>query len=174
MDGKFLKIAFRKRLGNLLFFFSLQKNEVRCRKSQLWSQVRLAILWRVNIGRCVDASPLVVRVTGARLFQSEKEGLPDQPGISPLPRGEERAHSGLSEDFPPTETRESVSAVNFAPEVESGVTTVVYIGSHSHWFMAVEFVTGQVLWKSMLEDRVESSACSSLCGHYVVVGEGLV
>ncbi|XP_077984637.1 beta-alanine-activating enzyme-like [Glandiceps talaboti] len=46
----------------------------------------------------------------------------------------------------------------------------VYIGSHSHKFMAISTLTGEALWVTELGDRVESSACLSRCGQYVVVG----
>ena len=197
------------------------------------AQLALGILWKVNTGKCVDASPLVVRVTRARRCRSVQKGLPVQPigegrakdsqlglvrrptflptvgggilvGDAPggqhgdkiLPTLERDARTSVilqmvssgqraeipgqaakEEDvtmediFNSHRTRGSVSAANFAPGVESGVTTVVYLGSHSHWFVAVEFATGRVLWRAELGDRVESSACSSWCGQYVVVGE---
>ena len=51
-----------------------------------------------------------------------------------------------------------------------GGSGVVYVGSHSHEFLAVEVESGRVLWRSMLGGRVESSACPSLCARYVSVG----
>ena len=47
----------------------------------------------------------------------------------------------------------------------------VYIGSHSHKFSAVDLSTGSCKWEITLGDRVESSACLSLCQQYVVVGK---
>ena len=47
----------------------------------------------------------------------------------------------------------------------------VFIGSHSHKFFAISMETGQVLWEALLGDRVESSACLSSCGKFVVVGK---
>lgn len=49
----------------------------------------------------------------------------------------------------------------------------VYIGSHSGRFFAICFRTGKVLWESQLTDRIESSACLSVCGQYVIVGESV-
>ena len=49
---------------------------------------------------------------------------------------------------------------------------IVYIGSHSHLFFALDFKTGEVLWRTELGDRIESSACCSACGEFVIVGEG--
>lgn len=51
---------------------------------------------------------------------------------------------------------------------------VVYIGSHSGLFLAVEVGSGAELWRTMLSDRVESSACVSACSQYIVVGEWCV
>lgn len=48
---------------------------------------------------------------------------------------------------------------------------VVYIGSHSGLFLTVEVSSGAVLWRTMLSDRVEGSACVSACSQYIVVGE---
>ena len=47
----------------------------------------------------------------------------------------------------------------------------MFVGSHSHAFVAVELRTGRAQWSTELGDRVESSACCSLCGEFVVVGE---
>ncbi|XP_041461888.1 beta-alanine-activating enzyme-like isoform X2 [Lytechinus variegatus] len=69
--------------------------------------------WRVDTGKCVDASPLVVC---------------------------------------------------------SSSSQTVYIGSHSHLFIAITMETGNVLWRTELGDRVESSACLSACGRFVIVG----
>ena len=48
---------------------------------------------------------------------------------------------------------------------------VVYIGSHSGLFLAVEVSSGAVLWTTLLSDRVEGSAGVSACSQYIVVGE---
>ena len=47
----------------------------------------------------------------------------------------------------------------------------VYIGSHSGKFFAICFQTGRTLWVSQLSDRIEASACVSVCGQFVTVGE---
>ncbi len=59
---------------------------------------------------------------------------------------------------------------NFVPRLMGG-SGIVYVGSHSHQFLAVEVESGRVLWRSKLGGRVESSACPSLCGKYVSVGK---
>jgi acyl-CoA synthetase len=48
--------------------------------------------------------------------------------------------------------------------------TMVYIGSHSGLFVAINWETGQTLWQIELPDRIESSAVISACGEYVTVG----
>lgn len=55
-----------------------------------------------------------------------------------------------------------------------GGPLVVFVGSHSGQFIAAELHSGAVLWRTQLSDRVESSACVSLCGQYVVVGEFVI
>ena len=79
-------------------------------------ELRLRVKWRVNTGKCVDASPLVTR--------------------------------GNDSSGP-----------------------VVYVGSHSGWVVAVELVSGSERWRVRLGGRVESSACLSLCGRFVIMGE---
>ncbi|XP_021117977.1 acyl-CoA synthetase family member 4 isoform X3 [Heterocephalus glaber] len=55
-------------------------------------------------------------------------------------------------------------------------STTVYIGSHSHRMKAVDLRSGKVKWEQILGDRIESSACVSMCGNFIVVGcyNGLV
>ena len=48
---------------------------------------------------------------------------------------------------------------------------MVFIGSHSHKFSAVSMATGNAKWEITLGDRIESSACMSRCGNYVIVGK---
>ena len=47
---------------------------------------------------------------------------------------------------------------------------VVYIGSHSYLFIAVSLSNGEVLWRTHLGGRIESSACLTHCGKLIVVG----
>ncbi|XP_048832472.1 beta-alanine-activating enzyme isoform X2 [Brienomyrus brachyistius] len=47
---------------------------------------------------------------------------------------------------------------------------VVYIGSHSHRFQAVDFSTGHLRWERVLGGRIESSAVVSRCGRFIAVG----
>ncbi|XP_006868111.1 PREDICTED: acyl-CoA synthetase family member 4 [Chrysochloris asiatica] len=55
------------------------------------------------------------------------------------------------------------------PAVDKSSATV-YIGSHSHRMMAVDLYSGKVKWEQILGDRIESSACVSNCGNFIVVG----
>ncbi|XP_074444234.1 beta-alanine-activating enzyme isoform X1 [Larus michahellis] len=59
---------------------------------------------------------------------------------------------------------------------EEGVSASVYIGSHSHAMQAIDLDLGEVKWEKNLGDRIESSACVSKCGKFIVVGcyDGLV
>ena len=75
--------------------------------------------WKVNTGKCVDASPLLIQ---------------------------DKSHD-------PQE--------------------IVYIGSHSGKFFSICFRTGRVLCMTQLTDRVESTACLSVCGQFVTVGESI-
>ncbi|XP_036890045.1 beta-alanine-activating enzyme isoform X2 [Sturnira hondurensis] len=55
-------------------------------------------------------------------------------------------------------------------------SATVYIGSHSHRMMAIDLHSGKVKWEQILGGRIESSACVSKCGNFIVVGcyDGLV
>uniref|UniRef100_A0A8C5T8W2 Aminoadipate-semialdehyde dehydrogenase n=1 Tax=Malurus cyaneus samueli TaxID=2593467 RepID=A0A8C5T8W2_9PASS len=52
----------------------------------------------------------------------------------------------------------------------------VYVGSHSHAMQAIDLYSGEIKWEKTLGDRIESSACVSKCGNFIVVGcyDGLV
>ncbi|NXJ73889.1 ACSF4 enzyme, partial [Trogon melanurus] len=56
------------------------------------------------------------------------------------------------------------------------VSASVYIGSHSHAMQAVDLDLGEIKWEKNLGDRIESSACISKCGSFIIVGcyDGLV
>uniref|UniRef100_A0A8C3WMY6 Beta-alanine-activating enzyme n=1 Tax=Catagonus wagneri TaxID=51154 RepID=A0A8C3WMY6_9CETA len=49
-------------------------------------------------------------------------------------------------------------------------SATVYIGSHSRKVLALDLSSGKVKWEQTLGDRVESSACVSRCGNFIVVG----
>ena len=111
----------------IFFFYRLQINSFSL-NSPLFSNYTpscsFEVKWKVDTGKCVDASPLVVQ------------------------------HSNGS--------------------TERQQTALVYIGSHSGWFFAIDVSSGTVLWKTLLNDRIESSACTSLCGQYVIVGKCVI
>ncbi|KAF7475883.1 Hypothetical predicted protein [Marmota monax] len=58
------------------------------------------------------------------------------------------------------------------PAVDKSSATV-YIGSHSHRMKAVDLYSGKVRWEQTLGDRIESSACVSKCGNFIMVGKFL-
>uniref|UniRef100_A0A8D0NSE9 Beta-alanine-activating enzyme n=2 Tax=Sus scrofa TaxID=9823 RepID=A0A8D0NSE9_PIG len=61
------------------------------------------------------------------------------------------------------------------PAADASLATV-YIGSHSRKMVALNLYSGKVKWEQILGDRIESSACVSKCGNFIVVGcyNGLV
>ncbi|XP_052054639.1 beta-alanine-activating enzyme isoform X1 [Apodemus sylvaticus] len=54
--------------------------------------------------------------------------------------------------------------------VEGKSSTTVYMGSHSHTVRAVDLYSGEMRWEQLLGDRIESSACVSKCGNFIIVG----
>lgn len=47
---------------------------------------------------------------------------------------------------------------------------LVFIGSHSSLFACIDVKSGLERWKFNAEDRIESSACVSKCGKFVIFG----
>ena len=103
-----------------------------------------SIVWKVNTHKCVDASPLLVLTRQHEL----EDGAGHLPSFS--------SRSALKDDDADL----------------ACLDAVVYVGSHSHVFMAVELATGKEVWCQELPDRIESSACVSRCGSFVAVGKG--
>lgn len=54
------------------------------------------------------------------------------------------------------------------------VSASVYVGSHSHAMQAIDLDLGEIKWEKNLGDRIESSACVSKCGNFIVVGTSFV
>ncbi|NWR29938.1 ACSF4 enzyme, partial [Tachuris rubrigastra] len=76
-----------------------------------------------------------------------------------------------------SDTRKCVDAspLVIIPSKEE-VSASVYVGSHSHAMQAIDLDLGKIKWEKTLGDRIESSACVSKCGNFIVVGcyDGLV
>jgi len=47
---------------------------------------------------------------------------------------------------------------------------LAFIGSHSYKFVCLNALTGQLCWLFEAQDRIESSACLSSCGNFVMFG----
>ncbi|NXN78119.1 ACSF4 enzyme, partial [Bombycilla garrulus] len=73
-------------------------------------------------------------------------------------------------------TRKCVDASPLIIVPAKEVSASVYIGSHSHAMQAIDLDLGEIKWEKTLGDRLESSACVSKCGNFIVVGcyDGLV
>uniref|UniRef100_A0A8C6EKH4 Beta-alanine-activating enzyme n=1 Tax=Microcebus murinus TaxID=30608 RepID=A0A8C6EKH4_MICMU len=48
-------------------------------------------------------------------------------------------------------------------------SATVYVGSHSHRMKAIDLYSGKVKWEQILGDRIESSACVSKCGNFIIL-----
>uniref|UniRef100_A0A8C3R3D4 Beta-alanine-activating enzyme n=1 Tax=Cyanoderma ruficeps TaxID=181631 RepID=A0A8C3R3D4_9PASS len=73
-------------------------------------------------------------------------------------------------------TRKCVDASPLVIIPAKEVSASVYVGSHSHAMQAIDLDLGEIKWEKTLGDRIESSACVSKCGNFIVVGcyDGLV
>lgn len=123
--------------------------EVRC---------QLRPVWKVDTHKCVDASPLLVRMTASR---HAKDAITTATGAVTMDTN--TVAKDMSDVVMETGTDSTVTVE--MPEA------VIYVGSHSHLFMALEWLTGRVLWGAELGGRVESSAAASTCGQFVIVGK---
>lgn len=92
------------------------------------------------------------------------------PSLPPAARKKSKELSFRLEVCWKFDTGKCVDASPLVVVGANGKETVVYIGSHSRRFVAVDFATGKALWEACLGDRIESSACLSSCGRYVIVG----
>lgn len=71
-------------------------------------------------------------------------------------------------------TRKCVDASPLVIIPSNEVSASVYVGSHSHAIQAIDLDLGEVKWEKNLGDRIESSACISKCGNFIVVGMSFV
>ncbi|XP_062348793.1 beta-alanine-activating enzyme isoform X3 [Cinclus cinclus] len=67
-------------------------------------------------------------------------------------------------------TRKCVDASPLVIIPAKEVSASVYVGSHSHAMQAIDLDLGEIKWEKTLGDRIESSACVSKCGNFIVVG----
>lgn len=102
--------------ANITEIDSVQQTHLKENLGRTAEKLTLDVRWKSDLGKCVDASPLVV-----------------------------------------------------IPAVDQ-LSASVYIGSHSHAIQAVDLYSGKVKWERYLADRIESSACVSLCGNFIIVG----
>ncbi|XP_070804842.1 beta-alanine-activating enzyme [Pituophis catenifer annectens] len=107
---------------NITEDYSAEGNLDEANLGEVTQKLTLHVRWTSDLGKCVDASPLLVIP------------VPDRS------------------------------------------SALVYIGSHSHVVQAIGLHSGKVKWTRNLAGRIESSACVSKCGNFIVVGcyNGLV
>ena len=140
----------------------------------------------VNCGRSVLVTNSGIRKTkdavaisrGSRYqhFNKETNCVHGNNGIQNLAVAvtcnETKAHEQFDVRLKPLWKYNTGKCVDASPLVVSNDVHggTVYIGSHSHRFSAIDLTSGKCRWEIILGDRVESSACLSLCQQYIVVG----
>jgi hypothetical protein len=67
-------------------------------------------------------------------------------------------------------TKKCVDATTLFTRSSAGDENV-FIGSHSFLFASINVNTGKANWEFQAKDRIESSACLSKCGNYVIFGK---
>lgn len=102
---------------NIAEDYSAEGNLDEANLGEITQKLTLHVRWTSDLGKCVDASPLLVIP------------VPDKS------------------------------------------SALVYIGSHSHTIQAIGLYSGKVKWTRSLAGRIESSACVSKCGNFIVVGK---
>jgi acyl-CoA synthetase len=73
-------------------------------------------------------------------------------------------------DATPLVVKTSVSTSHNV-EITQSTSHVVFVGSHSGIFVAVDLESGDEIWRRKFPDRIEGSAAVSFCGKFVFVGE---
>ena len=68
------------------------------------------------------------------------------------------------------DTLKCVDATPLIVVTKSEDFPLIFIGSHSKQFVCINGYTGELIWKFLAQDRIESSACLSKCGNYVIFG----
>ena len=68
------------------------------------------------------------------------------------------------------DTLKCVDATPLLLETTLDEYPLIFIGSHSKQFVCLNGSTGDLIWKFLAKDRIESSACLSKCGNFVIVG----
>lgn len=134
--------------------------------------------WRLltKLGHCPSVCPLDL------IPQTNTQVLKD---LSPPPPDEKLKKPPVSQEVETMVLRErwrsdTGKCVDASPllviAAANQSSTTVYIGSHSHRVKAVDLYSGKMRWEQLLGDRIESSACVSKCGNFIVVGcyNGLV
>lgn len=69
------------------------------------------------------------------------------------------------------DTQKCVDASPLLVVTADSSSQLVFIGSHSHRFICADILTGRIRWTFHANDRIESSACVSKCGRFVIVGK---
>lgn len=69
------------------------------------------------------------------------------------------------------DTQKCVDASPLVVVMADSSSQLVFIGSHSHRFICADILTGRIRWTFVANDRIESSACVSKCGRFVIVGK---
>lgn len=105
--------------------------------------ISLVPAWTVSLGKCIDASPLVVVPCGSTALESIVD-VDSGAGASASCDGHGGANVG---------------------------GTVVYIGSHSKRFAAIDTDSGNVLWEYAAPDRIEASAALVGGGRFIAVSD---
>ena len=105
--------------------------------------ISLKLCWAHFMGKCIDASPLLLA------FNQAKK-MPEQ------------GSHARKEMEPEREKEKGTSPVGVLQGKQ--LKLVIYIGSHSKQFCALDARSGQVLWKQELGGRIESSATASKTG----------
>ncbi|KAK3259820.1 hypothetical protein CYMTET_31197 [Cymbomonas tetramitiformis] len=124
----------------------------------------LEMIWRVRLGKCVDASPLLL-LRFAQHGCRPRRLPPGWPQVAGDVLLTERA-SGEAEAATADVRHGAAEEEN--RELEA--SWVVVVGSHAGNVLCADADTGRVLWEVRLGERIESSATATRDGRCIVVG----
>lgn len=133
-----------------------------------------------ELGLCPPVRPLdLIPQTNSKVLKSISPPAPDGKLEKPLLSQQENpvlgAETMVLRERWRSDTGKCVDAspLLVIAAVEDKSSTTVYMGSHSHTVRAVDLYSGEMRWEQLLGDRIESSACVSKCGNFIVVGKYL-
>eukprot|EP00879_Flechtneria_rotunda_P007325 GHRR01007684.1.p1 GENE.GHRR01007684.1~~GHRR01007684.1.p1 ORF type:complete len:1295 (+),score=553.20 GHRR01007684.1:1159-5043(+) len=122
----------------------------------------LELHWRLPLGRCVDAAPLLLALVGtAAAATGAAPGSAVEASSSTVcARGQQKAASGQQQSY---------QQANPPPEL---LELVAFACSHDGTVASIDVPSGKPYWRQTLPSRADAGMCLSPCARYLAVACG--